>query len=110
MNAIRQKTLEENLERLDEETKNIYRIAELICRREFEKEFNFNLDLPLGHPKKLIISRNEKEFKEKMYAIISFWESLKEKYFAKVEDPLASAIALFCDFHEVGTYKLLHNT
>ena len=109
MNAIRQKKFEENLEGLDEETKNIYRIAELICRREFEKEFNFNLDLPLGHPQNLIPIINKNDNRKVLLDVLSFWMSIKDKYLAKLEDPLASAIAYFCDIHVTGMYKRLHN-
>ena len=56
MNVICQKILEDKMEGFGEETKKIYRIAECICRTEFEKAFNFNLDLPFGHPKSSSLS------------------------------------------------------
>ena len=99
---MRLKMFDEKIEGLDEETKNIYRIAELICRREYEKSFDLDLDLALGNPKNLMPFC----YKD-LRKTISFWESLKEKYLAKVEDPLASVIAFLCDVQTSGIYKLL---
>ena len=105
MNSVRQKIIEEKIEGLDEETKNIYRIAELICRREYEKAFDLDLNLPLGHPNNLITFTDKILLKK-----IDVWESLKEKYFDKVEDPLASAVSYFCDMQATGIINLLRNS
>ena len=102
MNVVRQKMFEEIIKGLDEETKKNYRIAELICRREYEKAFDLDLNLPLGHPKNLFPITNKTLLKR-----IDFWDSLKEKHFAKVEDPLASVVAFFCDMQVIGMIKLL---
>ena len=64
MNAIRKSILEQKLTNADKTTKNNYIKAEEICRKEFEKAFNLNLNLPLGHPKNLIQFSSEQERKE----------------------------------------------
>ena len=51
MNSIRQKILEKKLEHMDEKNKKIYRLAERRCRKEYEKKYDLDLNLPLGHPK-----------------------------------------------------------
>ena len=102
MNSNRNSILDEILVGMNDETKTIYKVAEEICRREYEKAFKLNLDLPIGHPQNLIPFS-----KEHIYDIILFWESLKNKYFKKCRDPLASAIAYFCDTQTTGMYILL---
>ena len=105
MNAIRQKILEDKMESFDEDTKKIYRIAECICRTEFERAFNFNLDLPFGHPKNLICHANT----EKLWNIVSFWTSLKDKYEeGKCGEPLKSAIIFFSDIQASGMLKVIY--
>jgi len=107
MNKIRQTYLNEKFKNVDEETKKIFILAEDICRREYEKAFNLNLDLSIGHPQNLISFSNKKERKQQLNKIISFWEDLKERYFKNCSEPLASAVAYFCDIQEIGMMKLM---
>ena len=92
---------------MNDETKTIYKVAVEICRREYEKAFNLNLDLSIGHPQNLISFSNKKERKQQLNKIISFWEDLKERYFKNCSEPLASAVAYFCDIQEIGMMKLM---
>ena len=98
MNKIRNNILNKQLEHMDEETKRIYKIAESICRKEYEKAFNFDLDLPIGHPKNSIGIEANNPHKPLM-EIIEFWMALKKKYEGKCNDALSRPIAYFCDVH-----------
>ena len=107
MNSVRQEILNKNMSDLDQETKDIFLLAESICRREFEKKFDLNLDLPIGHPRNIMMYSNIKERNQHLYKVINFWEDLKDKYFGKCSDSLASAVAYFCDRQCIGFYQLL---
>ena len=95
-----QKILEKKLEGADDETKKLYFTAERICRREYERKFNVDCNLPIGHPK--IFMRASKN---NLIELMDFWESVKERYFEKCNTPLSDIIALFCDVHCVGAYN-----
>ena len=100
MNSIRQKILEKKLEHMDEKNKKIYRLAERICRKEYEKKYDLDLNLPLGHPKnKVSITQ--------LWDIVSFWVSLNGKYQNRGETPLTNAIMYFCDIHASGMMKIM---
>ena len=77
MNKIREQILEEKLIGMEEETKKVYRIAECICRKEFEKAFNLNLDLPYGHPKNLIGIPTKRNIHNPLFDIIFFLGIIK---------------------------------
>ena len=102
----------------DEKTKSHYMMAEVICRKEYERKFNLDLNLPYGHPKNLITGETSKELKSRILEIIDFWNGLKEKYEEKLLDKnmkshpkmnmenLLDAMFLFCDNHTTQMHKL----
>ena len=102
----------------DDKTKNHCKLAELICRREYEKTFNLDLDLHYGHHKNMIVGKSPKDLKLRLREVINFWNVLKEKYEEKLLDKnmkshpkmnmenLLDAIFLFCDNHTTQMHKL----
>lgn len=107
MDLIRERVFEKRFSGLDEETKKIYMIAEKICRREYEKKFNFDLNKQFGHPQNLVRFSTDDERKQQLIKIMQFWEDTKEKYLIKCSDPLASVIAYLCEIQLTGIYSLL---
>ena len=107
MASLRKEAKKKLLENADDETKILYTVAECICRKEDEKLFHYNLDLPFGHPQNMIYFSSSEERNKILMNEITFWEALKEKYFEKCNDPLASAIDYFCDVHATGALKLM---
>ena len=102
----RQKILEYKLSGMNENSKNINVIAELICRRLYEKAFNINLDLPYGHPHNMIQYKDEEELKKYVMDEIEFWMSLRDKYKVKQEH-LYIAIVSWADQQIEARIKLL---
>lgn len=111
MNAMRKSTLEQKLTNADKTTKNNYIKAEEMCRKEFQKAFNFNLNLPLGHPKNLIQFSSEHEKKEQRKNIIKFWQTLKDRHIHNIfkKKYLHFEIIVWCDMQIAGMTKLLDN-
>ena len=105
MKALRRKILEQKLDGMDEKHKRIYRIAERICRKEYEKAFDLDLDLPFGHPKNKIGIRDGSE----LWKLVAFWIDLKQKYEDRDQTPLSIAMVFFCDLHAGGIIKIMQN-
>ncbi len=109
MTSLRKHAMRKLMEDVDGETKRLYIVAEKICRKEYERAFQYDLDLPIGHRQNRIYFSSSEERNKHLLDFISFWENLKEKYFEKCNDPLASAVAYFCDVHATGMWTLLED-
>ena len=73
MATLRKEAMKKLLENVDNETKRLYTLAEKICRKEYEKVFNYNLDLPIGHPQNRIYFSSSEELKKSLLDDITFW-------------------------------------
>ena len=96
-------------------TEEHYILAEKICRREYEKRFNFDFSLPKGHIQNIIFGKTQEEMKNKIIDIIKFWDELSNKYIPLVSidnviktHPVKQAIYFICQAHKTAfTEKLL---
>ena len=86
--------------------KTHYIMAENICRREYEKTFNFDLSLPQGHQQNVIFGTAE-EMKTNTMSILNFWDELSNKHLSllTIDDifkahPLKQAIYFLCQNHK----------
>lgn len=78
-----------------------FSIADNICKREYEKKFGFDLNLPIGHPQNRIASIE-------LTNILEFWTELKEKNLAvKHKTILHKMITRICDLQINGIIKII---
>jgi len=99
MESVHQLMLKKKLDEtdMDEQNKKYYLMAEAICRREYEKAFDFDLNLPIGHPKNRMC-------RDELPAAIKFWVALGDKY--NGTNPLHEAIFFLCTIQSTGMYEL----
>ena len=81
--------------------KQSYIIAEQICRRAYEKEFNLDLSLPIGHIKNAIVGTPEEVIK-RLTNEIKFWDELCSKF---VKHQADSVEEIFDDCKKKHTTK-----
>ena len=104
---IREAALAQITYGMPEKQKKQYHIAEQIIRREYEKAFNYNLDLPVGHHQNSIKFTSVEELQEDIFKKIDFWKSLKYRYINDKKNTLKEAIIHFCNLQINGMIKFL---
>ena len=78
-----------------------FSVADKICKHEFEKAFNFDLSLPVGHPKNRINVNN-------LQNILFFWVQFKEKIIkSKKRNILHKETEKICDKQITGILSLI---
>ena len=96
-----QRILAQKTKDMDEDSKKTYFLAEKICRREYEKKFSLNLNLPVGHPKNFMALSLEN-----LFELLTFWDGIKDKYIASSSEKLALAIANICEHQTTAIFNL----
>ena len=104
---IREAALAQITYGMPEKQKKQYHIAEQIVRREYEKAFNYNLDLPIGNHQNLIKFTSVEELQEDISKKIDFWRSLKDRYINDEKNTLKEAIIHFCNLQINGMITFL---
>ena len=92
---------------MSEQKKKQYHIAEQIVRREYEKAFNYNLDLSIGHKQNMIKFTSVEELQEDIKTKIKFWMSLRDRYINDKKHPLKEAIVYFSNVQVNGMINIL---
>ena len=96
-------------------TEQHYITAERICRREFEKRFDLDLTLPIGHPKNILFGTNE-QLIEALTEQMKFWKELSSRYVKSSSNnleellntkthPLKEAVFFICEVQIGGCLK-----